>query len=298
MINFFRQVRAVGAAVGSILFNSTSGGVPSSDSHLYWDGTNHNLGIGVTDVNDQSSTPFNPPNIVEIGPSAGGGAGLQNAVLVFRGNVTGTDSPIASIPFVNTAYSAGVHDRRIAEIRSSRSSGDSSGTVELWTADAGTLSSQLVITPKGTVRYANQPGAYSYQGSGQAISTATLTAVTLDTNSVNRQAVWATGSNTRMTVVAGSGGTGSLWMILGCATFPNNTTGVRGVFIRKNGGTYIGGVRLPTCGGTEVSQVNISVFDVPADGDYYELVVYQTSGGSLTLSTGAGITYMQAYKLH
>src|ERR1017187_2633005 len=95
-INIFNAIDAPGGTIGDIFMIGASNRVVT-DVAFYWDVTNHNLGIGVTDINAESSGPYNSPNIVEIGPSTGGGAGSQPAVLLMRGSVTGGNNPIGDI---------------------------------------------------------------------------------------------------------------------------------------------------------------------------------------------------------
>ncbi len=139
-------------------------------------------------------------------------------------------------------------------------------------------------------------GAKSWSSSAQTLANATLTAVTFGTNLVNRGSVWSGGANTKFTVPTGGAGT---WLVNAGVVFANNTTGIREMFVRKNGSTYVARVGPPAATGTNQSQVLITYVDPSAaDADYYEIIVRQDSGGNLnTIVVDSGYTWATAVKI-
>jgi hypothetical protein len=89
-------------------------------------------------------------------------------------------------------------------------------------------------------------------------------------------------NNTRITIP--SGGNTGLWLFIARAAFAAHATGIRIVRILKNAGTIVATVSMDGQGsGTSLVLVCVSVEDAPAVGDYFEVEVYQSSGGNLDL---------------
>lgn len=135
------------------------------------------------------------------------------------------------------------------------------------------------------------PRCKTYQsGGGQAITTATDTAVILNAESWDNDAAHDTvTNNTRITPQ-----TAGTHLFIGQVVFPANATGIRRVWIRLNGTTTYGSV-LVQAASTGTPQTHIQVAaEIVMNGssDYVELMCHQSSGGGLTLGTGAGSTWL------
>lgn len=137
-------------------------------------------------------------------------------------------------------------------------------------------------------------GARAYSTSTQSISNGsgdTPTAATLGSEEYDTDGFHSTSSNTsRMTVPSGKAG---YYRVRGHAFFAANATGIRFACLAKNGTKYRGSATrtlVPgSTGGISVwaeATLNLAV------GDYVELMVYQTSGGSLTIGH-ASLTEIQ-----
>jgi hypothetical protein len=118
-----------------------------------------------------------------------------------------------------------------------------------------------------------------YNSTAQAIPNATVTAVTFNSERSDTNNLHSTSSNTsRLTA-----GTPGWYSISGAVQFPANGTGLRQVYLRVNGSTLIA-ISKPGIGTASGNSLTINRQYLLAAGDYVELLVQQTSGGSLNVS--------------
>ena len=125
------------------------------------------------------------------------------------------------------------------------------------------------------------------QTTTQTLTTAVWGAIGYDVSIVDTYGMHSNvTNNTRATaIVAG-------WYYpVGCVVIANNTTGVRGARIAKNGTVIQGSAMLSNAaGGTSVSAVQCVSFPVFLNvGDYLELQGYQNSGGNLNTAAGTDL---------
>ncbi len=79
--------------------------------------------------------------------------------------------------------------------------------------------------------------------------------------------------------------------------FAANAAGIRKAQIKKNGATVIAEDIRPAVNG-DVTTLDCSTIDHhPAAGDYYEVIVTQTSGGNLNLDSAIGVSFFEAHQL-
>jgi hypothetical protein len=71
------------------------------------------------------------------------------------------------------------------------------------------------------------------------------------------------------------------YLITGHVGFVAASSGVRGLWLRLNGTTYIAGLYVPAVEWPLSSVLSVATLYHLAAGDYVELIVYQTSGGNL-----------------
>lgn len=131
-------------------------------------------------------------------------------------------------------------------------------------------------------------GARAYNTGTQSITTATWTALTLDSERFDTDGFHSTSVNTeRFTVPAGLGGKYLLNTNIG---FAANTTGQRGVRLRLNDATTIAqDLRETMTDGSLGTRMSIAcVYDL-IPGDYVETEVWQDSGGNLNSENSANI---------
>lgn len=123
------------------------------------------------------------------------------------------------------------------------------------------------------------PGCYLYKSGTQSIATATLTAITFDTESDVGGCHEGVTNPSRITVPAGHGG---MWVFSGVLGYAANATGIRGALLRKNGATVMS-VYGPNLGSGNGAAVPFSCVHIVVAGDYFEIVAYQDSGGNLNV---------------
>lgn len=115
----------------------------------------------------------------------------------------------------------------------------------------------------------------------QSIPNAADTAVSFDTANSNTSSLWSAGSPTRITIPVGQDG---LFQFFGQVSYLANATGIRYIYFHKNGAPF---------GATDDKQgisgnptyLNISRPVSMVAGDRMELMVFQTSGAPLDLTS-------------
>jgi hypothetical protein len=134
-------------------------------------------------------------------------------------------------------------------------------------------------------------GAAIYRDVAVAISNATWTTITWDTEDYDTNGFWASSPNaTRITIPSGKGGK---YLFNFSACFGSNSTGVRLCKLQKNGtdilfGNWIG------ASGDAVTINGSGVLNLSAS-DYIEMQVYQSSAGNLNINTKIGNFIMATY---
>ncbi len=167
---------------------------------------------------------------------------------------------------------------------------------DLLTATANDTPARLAVGANGTTLVADSTASTGLAwakspnftgcvlfGSGagtQSIANATLTAVTFDSESLDTDGFHSTSTNTdRITIPAGLGGKyrftcNMLWVASG--------VGNRYLQLGKNGASFRFGADL-VGGAAAVGGYSYSFIVSAVPGDYFNLLVHQTSGGALDL---------------
>ena len=117
----------------------------------------------------------------------------------------------------------------------------------------------------------------------QTISNATATAITFGagTETFDVGAMHDTGSNTsRITIPTGGDG---IYLLHGELAIAASAVGQRQVYIRQNGTTTITALILAAAAATTLNMLASAIVNAVAT-DYFELVIYQDSGGNLDTS--------------
>lgn len=126
------------------------------------------------------------------------------------------------------------------------------------------------------------PGALVYNSAALAINTGTITALTFNSERFDNDGIHSTSSNTgRLTCV-----TAGRYLISGSVEFASNATGYRQLLLRLNGATYLANEVVPANASIATGVTTQRIYPLVAT-DYVELLVVQTSGGSLNV-TAAG----------
>lgn len=131
--------------------------------------------------------------------------------------------------------------------------------------------------PKSSV-----PAARAYNSANIAISNATNTALTFDSERWDTDTIHSTSSNTgRLTAT-----TAGKYLIVGQVRWPANVTGLRQVWIKLNATTDIAVKRKAQTENDLLGMDVTTLYDLDAT-DYVELYVYQNSGGSLNVEASS-----------
>lgn len=115
------------------------------------------------------------------------------------------------------------------------------------------------------------------------LTTATGTTVSWASAVADTDSFWSAGAPTRLTVPAGV----SRVRVAANVRWAAHATGLRSALIRKNGAVFDGAPSSYISTGTSLEhQVNlVSPAVAVADGDYFELLVQQNSGGNLAVTS-------------
>jgi hypothetical protein len=131
-------------------------------------------------------------------------------------------------------------------------------------------------------------GCSLYQSTGQSISSATQTDLTFNSELFDTDAYHSTSTNTaRITIPAGKGG---FFLVTARVAFASNSTGTRGLWIRKNGNEIAFADSEPVSTG-DLTTVQLSHIMDLAAGDFITMNAYQVSGTTLNTVTDQGKTY-------
>jgi hypothetical protein len=131
------------------------------------------------------------------------------------------------------------------------------------------------------------PQARVYHNANQAIANNAMTALAFnserwDLGTPNLDMHDMAANNSRLTCrVPG------LYLITGCAEYPANANGVRGLEVFLNGATSIAWEDVHADDGVSGTDLTITTTYRLAVGDYVELRAYQTSGGNLNVNAVA-----------
>lgn len=135
---------------------------------------------------------------------------------------------------------------------------------------------------------ANKAACRVFNSATQSIANNTVTAVTHNSETYDRQSLHSTSVNTsRVTIPSGWGG---VWRFTGHIEFAANATGERHIGVYKNaGGVAMGGINTNAiAGGARPTILTVADDCSAVAGDFFELSVFQTSGGALNVSASTG----------
>lgn len=123
------------------------------------------------------------------------------------------------------------------------------------------------------------------RATAQSIGTGSNTAISLnEADSFDTDGFHETVTNpTRVTIPASMGG---IYLIVGSVAWAASATGNRILFPRLNGTTALNGTTVNGVATNTLSQTIVDVQNLSA-ADYIELVVFQSSGGNLNVSSSS-----------
>ena len=162
------------------------------------------------------------------------------------------------------------------------------------TADSAEATGLKWATPASGSTFVGAQAIRTGNGN-QSITNNTQTAILFDSEQYDTDAIHSTSSNTsRFTVPTGKGG---YWQVSFFFTWDSNSTGIRNIYLYKNGAfnAYLSSNPASANQGTN----NATIIYNYAAADYIEFYAYQNSGVSLNVSApgqygAAQFTYMGA----
>lgn len=163
-----------------------------------------------------------------------------------------------------------------------------------WTFN-GTVGYTQPATSTSTFTSSGQHRTKAYRStSNQSIANNTPTLINFqneiyDVGSLHDTAV----NNTRITIPVGGAG---LYLIHCMVDFDNNNTGRREVAIYKNGSAMAVSKEFAP-DATQDTVLSLSLHDQANQNDYYEVQVFQSSGGALDVVLGQNVTNFSAMKV-
>lgn len=128
------------------------------------------------------------------------------------------------------------------------------------------------------------PQARVYNSSNISTSTATITALSFDSERYDSGALHATGGTASRLTAQITG----LYHIGGNIRWAASATGIRQIAVRLNGTTFIAVQYITATGGD--TALSIATDWQMTKGDYVELTAYQTSGGTLNVITSDALS--------
>jgi len=162
-----------------------------------------------------------------------------------------------------------------------------------WTF-SGAVVHSAAVSSTSTFSSTGQDATKVTDTAAQTLANTTLTALTFDTESYDRTAMHSVASNTnRLTIPAGATG---VYLFIGQVTLVADATGYRTLALYKNG-SKISEVKEFAPHATEQTVLRVTESDSATALDYYELRVYQSSGGTLDTVLGATSTYFSALRV-
>jgi len=166
---------------------------------------------------------------------------------------------------------------------------DSSGKWEWKIArDGSNFNSLIVVDPSAAFALPRPHVALVSRSSNQTITTALTTTMIWQTENQDTDGFWSPAPNpTRLTVPSGLTGT-YYARLTANIEFAVNGTGDRDILIGKNGAAFLGNPRLriraPANANARLNIVS-PILSVVAN-DFFEVFVFQDSGGNLDVLTG------------
>lgn len=169
-------------------------------------------------------------------------------------------------------------------------------TVPTFTAGAVLTASDLNALGTAINFWASPPRAQLYRSAALSLSNSTWTLLSFDAETYDTDVMHDNATNPSRLVIKTAG----YYRLAGAISYANNNTGTRDYSIRLNaagsvsGGTEVFGLTIdPPSAGQGVCVLPPLTVAL-AVNDYIEAFGYQSSGGSLTVMTGASNTFLQA----
>lgn len=161
-----------------------------------------------------------------------------------------------------------------------------------WTF-TGQTSFQNSVTSNSGFTSTGQPRVRAYINAAQSIADSVVTSISFNTETYDVGSMHDNVSPTRLTVPNGAGG---VYLIDTQVTFAASAVGRREVYLYKNG-SLIATQRVLNPDGALSTEIHLACQDVAVAADFYEVKVFQNSGGALNVNPNERITYVSTTKV-
>jgi hypothetical protein len=145
-----------------------------------------------------------------------------------------------------------------------------------------TKSGALMTTSVGIPGLHQQVRAAAIRTAAQTLTTGQVANVTFESTTFDIGGMWNPSFPTRLTVPPGGEG---LYLVVGLAPFAANAAGQRQIQLLKNGNAINATVANVPAAAAFTVAVEMTQLATAIAGDYFELLVYQDSGGFLNVSS-------------
>ena len=239
-------------------------------------------GGSVTGTNWLTSTPQTANYSAVAGDLVNATANSFNVTIpVAASNVSATIGIVNSGTGVITLIRSGSDTIGLATSQTLKPSGSSGVQGDAMVLISDGISNWLITGQvKGLFR------ASAFNSTTQTLTTATQTALTLDSEDYDVGNMHSVSVNTsRMTIPAGGAGT---YLINALSSYAANASGARVLSLYKNGSLLTKGASFtPINGASTLTGVAATAMAVLAAGDYIEAFGYQDTGGNLAFGSAA-----------
>lgn len=163
-----------------------------------------------------------------------------------------------------------------------------------WTFN-GTLAINNVVSGTSIFSSSAQHRCRIYRTTAnQNVADATATAISYQAETYDTQSLHDNSTNpSRITIPSGGSG---LYLFQAQVTFDNNAVGRREIYIYKNG-SQIAVEKLFNPDAVQDSILTISIQESCSISDFFEIFVFQNSGGGLDIVQGERVTFFSALKV-
>jgi hypothetical protein len=134
-------------------------------------------------------------------------------------------------------------------------------------------------------------GARVYHNADQAIATGTVTLLSFNSERWDTAALHDTATNNSRLTAPAAG----YYLVIGQVDFAANATGIRQLYLRKNGTTYIAIANFAPH--TQAARIEVTTIVHLVATDYVEILAYQDSGGSLNVTYNASHQFTPEFSM-
>lgn len=149
--------------------------------------------------------------------------------------------------------------------------------------------------PLGAAGVPTFVGARAYNSTTQSVNSASLTAITLDSEDFDTNSIHDTGSNTSRLTASHTG----YWLVRGSTTIAAGGSSAQKSIMLSKTGTLVRGSSVNVENNTALRLVTVAVVSLTASTDYMEMKVYQATGSARNVgsTTSEEMSVLEMYRI-